>query len=724
MRPPPPPAVVRELARALSVPPLLASVMAARGLSATATTLRPPLLLSQIPSLGAAAERLEHALEHNRRVLIHGDYDADGISGTAVLTLGLRALGGDVTPFIPNRLHEGYGVHPDRVEEHIRRADLFVTVDCGISNLEELKRLQAAGVETIVSDHHQPGAELPEGLVVHPKLSPSAKQGLPELTGAGVAYHLLWALHERLGLEAPTEYSDLATLGTIADVAPLLGENRALIREGLARLADSRWPGVRAMVAQSRLKGAPSARDVAFVLAPRLNAAGRLGEADLGLELLMTASERRARELAVYLDARNLERRKIQDSMFQEALSKCDASAPALVLDDPGWHPGVMGIVASKLLERYYKPVYIIARGKGSVRSVPGISAVAGLQHAAPHLKRFGGHSQAAGFALHDEAIGAFRTAIYDYTARYPKPERTITADALIAADQVDDDLFKAIATLEPYGEGHPAPLFALSDRLDAARAVGQTKTTLQLRVGGIKGVAWHKGELAAHLPGGGAVNAVVSLQENEWQGQRSLEFIADDVRAARPLGFAEGASPLEPKMVRGRPPGAVKAGAIKAGVKEVRTLQDLDGDAPRLWLHALPLEPDPLQATRPLQALQTRAAVYFDLTPDALRDLEAALSRYPSVHDVRRGFVALKRGGRLPFENPKADLVATVLRELDLIDAAGRPRRAQKRDPYRSETLLDGLLERHKLQSFLNAYRHLDDAAFAATVAILFGEP
>ena len=476
VRPPPPPGVVRELARALSVPPLLASIMAARGLTVGATAfLKPPLTLSQIPSLDAAAERLEHALHHKRRILVHGDYDADGISGTAVLTLGLRALGGDVTPFLPDRLHDGYGVHPDRVEEHIQKADLFITVDCGISNLAELARLQAAGVETIVSDHHQPGTELPQGIVVHPKLSPLAQQGLPELTGAGVAYHLLWALHERLGLEPPVEYSDLATIGTIADVAPLLGENRALIQAGLARLADSRWPGVRAMIAQSRLKGPPSARDVAFVLAPRLNAAGRLGEADIGLELLMTASERRARELAVYLDARNLERRKIQDGMFQEALLKCDADAPALVLDDPGWHPGVMGIVASKLLERYYKPVYIIARGKGSVRSIPGVSAVAGLQHAAPHLKRFGGHSQAAGFALQDQDIGAFRTAIYDFMTGHPARERVVAADALIAADQIDDDLFKAIATLEPYGEGHRAPLFALTDRLDAARAVGQS---------------------------------------------------------------------------------------------------------------------------------------------------------------------------------------------------------------------------------------------------------
>ena len=259
-----PPAVVREIARALSLPPLLASVLYARGFGADIPgALEPPLALTQIPDLGAAAERLEHALRSRRRILVHGDYDADGISGTAVLTLGLRALGGDVTPYIPNRLEDGYGIHPARVTAHAERAQLFLTVDCGIGNLREIAALQAAGVEVIVTDHHQPGPELPECLIVHPKLSPLARRGLPELTGAGVAFHLLWALHERLGLEPPFDYADLATLGVIADVAPLLGENRALVQLGLSRMADTKWPGLRAAMRQSRLKGPPSARDVA-----------------------------------------------------------------------------------------------------------------------------------------------------------------------------------------------------------------------------------------------------------------------------------------------------------------------------------------------------------------------------------------------------------------------------------------------------------------------------
>lgn len=713
VRPPAPPAEVEKLARSLSIPPLLASILWSRGLQDEAASyLNPPLALTQIPDLGAAAERLEHALTNKRRILIHGDYDADGISGTAVLTLGLRALGGNVTPFIPNRLNEGYGIYPDRVDEHIANADLFITVDCGISNLDELKRLQDAGVEVIVSDHHQPGVELPDCLIVHPKTSPLAKQGLPELTGAGVAYHLLWALHERLGLEPPVEYSDIASIGTIADVAPLMGENRALIVEGLARMVHTKWPGLRATIRQTKLEKGPTARDVAFILAPRLNAAGRLGEADMGLELLMTASERRARELAVYLDARNTERRKIQDEMFNHALTKVDPDAPALVLDDPGWHPGIMGIVASKILERYYKPVFIIAKGKGSVRSTPGISAVNGLHHAADYLERFGGHSQAAGFAIKEGNVEAFRRSIFDYVERHPVPERVITADALLSSSQIDDDLYRAVCELEPYGEGHPSPQFALTDTLDMARAVGGTKTTLQLRVAGVKGVAWQKGHMASELPTGNIVNTVISLRENFWNDKRSLEFIAEDVRPAEPLGFTED-SPRDVSIFRGEAPG-------KASI--IETPSDIGAASEMVWIKRLPLNSDPLCTTEALKQLLTKgSSFYFDLNVKALYELELVLNQYPSLQDVRRGFVYLQRGQGLPYEGSKAELVEMILRELELLNEQGRPLRGQKRDPYSSETLLTGLLERYKLQTFLNAYKHLDDKAFEQTVATLF---
>ena len=711
-----PPEAVRQLSKDLRVPPLLASILYARGFRDASTSwLQPPLALTPIPELSEAAQRLEHALKNKRRILIHGDYDADGISGTSVLTLGLRALGGNVTPFIPNRLTDGYGISPSRVEEHAERADLFITVDCGVSNLQEVKDLQARGVEVIVTDHHHPGQATPGCLVVHPSLSPFAKKGLPELTGAGVAYHLLWALHERLGLEAPTDYSDLAAIGTIADVAPLLGENRALVNEGLAKLRDSKWPGLRAVLARALNSGNPTARDVAFGIAPRLNAAGRLGEADLGLELLITASERRAKELAAYLDARNNDRRKVQDEMLKEALGKADPSAPALILDGLGWHPGVMGIVASKLLERFYKPVFIIARGKGSVRSVPSISAVEGLHFAAETLERFGGHSQAAGFAIREGNIGAFKEKVLEYVAKHPTPQPEIVADALLDPAQVDADLLAAINGLEPYGQGHPSPLFALTGSLDMARGVGQGGKHLQMRVGGVKGISWNKGEAAGELAGQRAVTAVASLRENEWQGRKSVEFVAEEVRVAAPLSFGETSA--EPARIhKGRPEREVSRNR-----EDWQPGQDIPA---HLFLRTLPLEQEhPLDLLRPVETLVNSSAhLYFVLSEVELARLDNFLPLFPTVLDLRRAFVGLQRQNCVPFGGKKGELCRVCLTELELLDEKGRVLAGQKRDPYSSETLLRGLTEHYKLQTFINAYRALDEDSFAQTVITLFG--
>ncbi len=707
VRPVAPPQGVARLSRELSLPPLLASVLWARGIRSH-DELAPPLKRTRIPELTEAAERLAWALREKKRILIHGDYDADGISGTAVLTLGLRALGGSVAPFIPNRLTDGYGVHPGRVAEHAARADLFVTVDCGISSRAEVKALQAAGVEVIVTDHHHPGQILPDCLTVHPSLSPYARKGLPELTGAGVAYHLLWALHEQLGLGAPTEYSDLATLGTIADVAPLLGENRALVSCGLEQLKDSRWPGLRTMVARTLAHGgSPTARDVAFVLAPRLNAAGRLGEADLGLELLTTASERRALELASYLDVRNSDRRKLQDEMLEAALELADPDAPALVLEAPGWHPGVMGIVASKLLDRFYKPVFIVAKGKGSVRSTPGISAVGGLEHARELLERFGGHSQAAGFAIRDGQLGAFRERVYEFVLQHPVPQLELVADTLLSADDVDADLYKAVCSLEPYGTGHPAPVFALSGALSAVRSMGEGGKHLSMQLGTgqgrLRGVSWNRGGEADALRSAGTVTAAVSLRENTWQGKTTLEFLAEGVRPTARLPLSVPASAQRP-FYRGSAPAQTQH------------------ETPHTTLLELPLSDDLLKLTAPLTELVRQGnPLSFNLSENVLKRLEAR-DLPPTLAEVRSAFVSLQRGTPLRYSEAKAELCRTVLEELELIDAQGRTLKGQKRDPYSSETLMTGLMEHYKLTGFLKAYRGLEDDAFAETVWTLFG--
>lgn len=718
VRPPAPPEAVAALSRALAVPPSLAAILWARGLrDAAKDHLDPPLARSPNPALEQAAERLAAAIDRRERIVIHGDYDADGITGTALLMLGLRELGGAVQTFIPNRLTDGYGVNAGRVDELAAMADLLVTVDCGITNLEEVARLRSAGVDVIVTDHHTPGEATPDCLVVHPRLSPLARDGLPELTGSGVAFHLLWALRERLGLEAPLDYADLAAIGTIADVAPLLGENRALIKEGLRRMSDSRWPGIAASVKQARLNGKVSARDVAFVLAPRLNAAGRLGEADKGLALLTTASVRQARELAAYLDARNTDRRKIQDEMIEHALTKVDAGAPALVLEDPAWHAGVMGIVASKLLERFYKPVFIATGGKGSVRSTPGISAVDGLRAAAPHLQRFGGHRQAAGFGLDMATFEDFKGAIYRFVEGFPVPRRSLIADAVISAAEVENGLYRAIDDLEPFGEGHPAPLFALAGRLERARAVGGNGATLQLWVDGVKGVAWQQGHIAASLPVGGGVNVACTIRETEWQQRMSLEILAQAVRPAGRLALEASA----------RGPHSVSAAAL---VGRAVASADEDSEAPfgRALAGTPPVRVNELDEN-PIARLESLVGTGapFELALDQveLHRVEEEALQYPTVHDVRRGLVAMRRGGRLPFDEPKSSRVRTALVELGLIDEADRAKAMPigfKLSPFDSDALLEGLVRRYRLRNFVHAYRHFDDEAFAVSVVNLFG--
>lgn len=711
LRMPAPLDAVRALTDELHVHPTLAAAVWARGLRTHASRrLRPELVPAPIPHLDEAAERLERAIERRERIVLHGDYDADGVTGTAVLTLGLRALGGRVAPFIPDRLGDGYGVSSARIDEHVAAADLFVTIDCGISNHDEVARLRSAGVDVIVTDHHVPGATLPAALVVHPALAPRDDDGTADLTGAGVAYHLLWALHRRRGLAAPLEYADLATVGTIADVAPLLGANRALVRAGLERMHASASAGLRALVGLNKLRGAVSAHHVAFVLAPRLNAAGRLGRSNDALELLTTGSDDRARVLATLLDVLNGERRTLQARMLEQALEIVDPAAPAVVIRHPEWHPGVMGIVASQVLERHYRPVFVVAQGKGSVRSTPGISAVAGLNAAGTVLQRWGGHAAAAGFSLDEANFEAFRDAIYDFVSSHPVPVRTVTADAVLRPDQVTSDLFAALAELEPYGQGHVAPRFAVRGPLTRLRAVGKGGDHLQLGVGAVKGVAWNRGHEAERWTLGGAITAFASLAEATYRDITTIELRAEALTDSPSLHLAPEAIDAHRSGAERHPsaPCRLRLGAPPARSADVT--------------HITALVPDGLDPLAPLRrALAGAGVVHLDLDERALVALERAADAYPNVHDLRTAFVAAQRGRALPWSDAKATLARTALEELDLLDERGRARRAQRRDPYDAATLRASLVARHALDTLVNVIRCLgrDDAARAIAALV-----
>lgn len=693
------------LAAALEVHPRAAALLAARGVRAEdAHLFAPPFELSAIPDLEAAAERLVDATLKGRRIRIHGDYDADGVSGTAVLTLGLRALGATVDPFIPNRLSDGYGINPERLAEHIEAADLFITVDCGITNLSEIEALQRAGVEVIVSDHHTPAARDPDCLVVHPKRAPSARAGAPELTGAGVAYHLMWAVHRQLGLEDPLHLADLAAIGTIADVAPLMGENRALVKAGLAQMRQSRSLGVKAMLEGARIQGEPLASDVAFRIAPRINAAGRLGAAERALELLITSDAREAQRLANELDALNRERGVLQERMLEEAMERVDPSAPAVVIGDEGWHPGVMGLVASKLLEQHGKPVFIVAAGKGSVRSTPGVSAVGGLEAASAHLKRWGGHPAAAGFALDMQAFEGFKGAIQAFVAAHPPYRPSVVLDGLLSVEEVDAALYEALQPLQPFGEGNRTPTFAVRAALHRAQATRDgAHLQLQLRptapgngaTRATRAIAFRRGALADELAIGFDLDTAAELTRNEWNGSVSIELQVRDLRDPQPLVLGD---------------------ELREHGEEATLLQLRRGCSAA----ALRLDPsalDPLSELR--EALQRGVSVELCLDEAERSALRRFAASVPSVEELRHAYVARRRGTPpgAGDEASKAGRIERALRELGLIDASGAALPAVKISPFRSPSFRAAHSRVALLQSLQHAYDALSDAAFEGAV-------
>ncbi|WP_110885170.1 single-stranded-DNA-specific exonuclease RecJ [Deinococcus yavapaiensis] len=677
------------------VSPALAQVLLSRGFARAHLT--PELSLSPNPALHEAARRLVAAMRAKKRVRIHGDYDADGVTATAVLVMGLRELGANVHGFIPHRLNEGYGVHPDKVEEHALACDLLLTVDCGVTNLAEVRALLDKGVEVIVTDHHSPGPDFPPCLVVHPKLTPNYDHDLHNLTGAGVAYHLLWAVHEALQLPPPLKYADIATIGIVADVAPLVGENRALVTAGLARFRTSEHPGIRALMGSQKLERV-TARDVAFILAPRINAAGRLGEADLALELLTTPSKQRAAELAVYLDQRNKDRRVIQDRMFKEALDIVEPSDPAIVVTHESWHAGIMGIVASKLLETFYKPVFIIAQGKGSVRSTPGISAVDGLRAAADLLKRFGGHTGAAGFALYDENIPKLRERLHDFARRFPPPERVHHLDAALPTGAAVMSLLSEIDAFEPYGEGHRPPLWWLRTELQDSRLVGKNGDSLQFKVGRDKGILHG----TAKLPRG-TQDLAATLRRDTYNGRERLEFAGVAVRPANRVEL-EGASDgprlprLEPKDAMGRVRGGTLAYAdgsvadyLQTNVPGVRFVQPGERVRQEIVLFGLPSEDD-------LRAWLREGHVTFAWGP---KTLEALRGRY----GYHREGLAL-------------DADADVLAELGVRSAI----ELRGAELWRSARWREDAADAYRRWLWAHLYEGLDDAGWSSAVLALTG--
>ena len=616
LRPWPHVSELRPLAEELGIPPLAAAALWNRGFR-KAADLEPPLELLPLENLKAAALRVLQALERGERIRIHGDYDADGLTGTSVLLSGLGKLGADIHAFIPHRLDEGYGVLPGRVPDHIGACELFITVDCGISNFAELEPLVQNGISVIVTDHHTPGPTLPPGILVHPMLSASLG-GIPHPTGSGVAFLLLWQVYELLGKDPPLEYADLAAIGTVADVAPLQGFNRALVKEGLRQLRDSAHLGLKALAAEHCREF--SASEIAFRIAPRINAASRLGQAEVALQLLTTGDMLQARPLSDFLSQLNSKRQRVEEEMLSRIWPTLDPSAPALVIHDPDGHPGVMGIVASRVLERFYKPVFIIAQGKGSVRSTPGISAVGGLRLAADHLKRFGGHAAAAGVAIKNEEIPAFTEIIHAYAGQYPAPVPEILLDGSLDGED-PRELYNSLKLLEPFGEGNPEPLFHLRGRPEAVRLMGEGKH-LSFRINGLRAIKWK--DNGESLPDG-PIDLAAGLVLNEWNGERNIGLRASVYQPASrdsdqgwlvPMPFREGLREAVANQAR------VYVGPGGADWFSNQGVQVVKPEEADYWFS---LPPEPVRREGVRLALSEKGMAGLESHPDVLK---AALGR------------------------------------------------------------------------------------------------
>ncbi len=492
-----PPAAADDLAAELDVHRVTAEALIRRGYDRADTARsfldgadpgHDPLSLGD---MAVACERILAAIAADTRICIHGDYDADGICATAVMVLALRELGANVEWHLPSRFEEGYGLGADTVERLAASGvGLLVTVDCGITAADQVARAGELGMDVIITDHHQPGDVLPDCPRVCTRPSQYA---FPDLCGTGVAYKLARAVFEAAGRD-PAEldqHLDLVAIATVADVVPLVDENRALVRQGLRRLSRTSKIGLRALMVSARVDRVNvSASDIGFRLAPRINAAGRLCHPGEALELMLTADERRARELAARLEQLNRERQAVEDTILQEAVALVDVASPewrerhAYVIASQDWHEGVIGIVASRLVERYRRPVVLIAVGddeaKGSGRSVPGYDLHAGLTSAAGHLLRYGGHKAAAGLTIDPAEISSFAEALAAHAdgvlgSRPQSLQRHV--DAVLAPSEVSLELIEELSALEPFGLGNPGvTLLAPAATLQSVERMGEGK--------------------------------------------------------------------------------------------------------------------------------------------------------------------------------------------------------------------------------------------------------
>ncbi len=560
------PAVAETLARALDLPLALAQTLVNRGYrdaEAARRFLRPQLRQLAdpfaLPDMAAAVERVQRALAHRERIAIYGDYDVDGVTASALLTRVLRAAGADVANFLPHRMDEGYGLSRDGVERCVRESapQLLVAVDCGTSSPREIADLKSRGIDTIVLDHHEPPSDLPECVaLVNPKRMDGRMEGWKDgdaqssnlpvfhsspFASVGIAFKLAHALlktnrHWDLDLR---EHLDLVALGTVADVVPLTGENRILVKAGLKQLAATDKVGLRALMEIAKVPDRVTPYHIGFRLGPRLNAAGRLADAMAALELLLTNDAARADELAKLLHEHNAHRQQIEEKIVEEALAQARQHTDhrVLVLSNPDWHVGVIGIVASRVLQEFYRPTVIIgADGKGSCRSIAGFSMVAALTECAPLLARFGGHAMAAGLTVTPENVPVLFRHLNEIAARTLSEEMLtppVAIDAVVRLSELDAEFFEALEQFQPCGPENPTPVFAARKVVvrGAARVLKEKHLKFSVTDGEVTaGAIWFNASPEA-LPSG-SLDVAFTAELDEFRGEPTVQLRVRDICA------------------------------------------------------------------------------------------------------------------------------------------------------------------------------------------------
>ena len=556
------------LERELGVAPVTARLLAIRGLSdldAAKRFLSPSLDDLHDPfrlaGMAEAVDRILGAVARRERIAVHGDYDVDGVTSTVILRRALELAGADVVHFIPERMRDGYGLQPASLERlHAEGARLVISVDCGIRGMEAARRARELGMDLIITDHHEPDVELPCAFaVINPKRHDCTYPD-KNLAGVGVALKLVQALCGRMGRSSLLPaFVKIAAIGTLADVVPLVGENRIIAKLGLGLL--SRGPhrvGLRALLDVCGLTGKDiDGYHIGFVLAPRVNAAGRMSSPDIAARLLLAADEAmadEARELAALLDAENLRRQQEEAEIVAQAKKIVETdlevgSRTVLVVAGPGWHRGVIGIVASKLVDAFHRPAIVLSIdgdvAHGSCRSIPSFDLLGGLESCADLLTKFGGHKQAAGVTIEAARIREFRARLNDHADARLGPDDLrprLWLDGPLPFRGITAQVAEELAALAPFGAGNPSPLFTASrvEIVDGPRRVKERHLKMAFKQDGrvLRGMAWRAVERQEFVTGHrDAIDLAFSLEQDTWNGERYLQLSVADFKAPTPSG-------------------------------------------------------------------------------------------------------------------------------------------------------------------------------------------